>query len=159
MYLMRDDRTNTRTIDWKAIAHISQDLKLTAQEFNIPLIGVTQANRNAQKANGTDLTELSFTDSLGQDADAVLRVSKKERIDANKVMSTELWLTAPGLREGTFSGIVLGAQPCTDFLLKRVLANLEEEDEELTHGPKKGPAAGPTYKKTLADPRIPMKPK
>lgn len=137
MYLMKDDRTNQRTIDWKAIAHISQDLKLTGQEFGIPIVGVTQANRASQKSSGQDLTELAFTDALGQDADVVMRVSKKDRIDENKLHRTELWLTFPKIREGALQGIVVGGEPCTDFLYKRALTSNDYDDDEPT--PTKGP--------------------
>jgi hypothetical protein len=79
MYLMKDDRTNSRNVDWKNITNISQDLKLTAQDFDIPLVGVTQANRSADKSTGEDLTELAYADALGQDADAVFRGRDKQR--------------------------------------------------------------------------------
>lgn len=121
MYLMKDDRSNQRSVDWKQIAHISQDLKLTSQEFDVPLVGVTQANRAAQKTKGDDLTELAFSDALGQDADAVFRVSKEQRVDEQGVKHTELFLRAPGLREGVFDGIVLHAQPATNFGYIRTL--------------------------------------
>lgn len=131
MYLMRDDRSNQRSIDWKQIAHISQDLKLTAQEFDIPVIGITQANRAAEKSKGEDLTELAFSDSLGQDADAVFRASKKDIVDENtKIKRTEILLTAPGLREGTFDGIVLKAQPATHFDYLRTIVATDDDKKQ-----------------------------
>lgn len=78
-YLMRDDRSNTRSADYKATMHISQDLKRTANDFEIPIVGLTQANRNAQHTTGEDLTELSFSDSIGMDADCVYRTIKDIR--------------------------------------------------------------------------------
>jgi replicative DNA helicase len=138
MYLMKDDRTNQRSIDWKQIAHISQDLKLTCQNFDIPLIGITQANRAAQKAKGEDLTELAFSDALGQDADAVFRVSKTEKFNEHtKKKETELLLTAPGLREGKFEGIVIHGEPCTNFGYIRTIVNLEESEADGGYGDKK----------------------
>lgn len=162
MYLMRDDRTNQRTVDWKAIAHISQDLKLTAQEFEVPLIGVTQANRGSQKSAGEDLTELAFSDSLGQDADAVFRVSKKERIDDHKIKQSEIWITAPGLREGKFEGIVVGGNPCTDFSFKRLLTGMEKDDDAAQQSNQKQrsnqPSVSPNYKNSFVqDIRPPLK--
>jgi replicative DNA helicase len=135
MYLMKDDRSNQRTIDWKQVAHISQDLKLTCQEFEIPLIGITQANRAADKSKGEDLTELSFSDSLGQDADAVFRVSRVVRIDESGQKRTELYMTAPGLREGTFEGMVLNGQPATNFEYIRTMV---AEDAEAAYGDRRG---------------------
>jgi hypothetical protein len=130
MYLMKDDRSNSRSIDWKNIAHISQDLKLTAQEFEIPIIGVTQANRGAEKSKGEDLTELAFADNLGQDADAIFRVSKTERCDESTggLKKTELFITAPGLREGKFDGIIVNGEPATDFSYIRTIVNTDMQE-------------------------------
>lgn len=130
MYLMKDDRSNSRSVDWKNVAHISQDIKLMAQEYDIPIIGITQGNRAGQKSKGEDLSELSFSDSLGQDADAVLKTSLKKRIDDQGITRTELSLTAPGLREGQFDGIVLNAEPATnfDFIRKMIPEDYEQED-------------------------------
>jgi len=148
MYLMKDDRTNSRSIDWKNVAHISQDLKMMAGDFDIPLVGVTQANRGAEKSKGEDLTELSYADALGQDADAVFRVSKKKVIDeATKQQNIEITLTAPGLREGNFDGIVLRAHPATHFEFLRVLKGEEEKEG---YGDK-----NKQFRRTFVDPRIP----
>jgi replicative DNA helicase len=137
MYLMRDDRSGQRTVDWKAVAHISQDLKLTAQEFDIPLIGVTQANRAAEKAKGEDLTELAFSDSLGQDADAVIRVTRHASVDQEtKFHRTELHLNFPGLREGRLDGIVIHGQPATDFSFIRSIISADEQTKEKEYTPK-----------------------
>ena len=133
MYLMRDDRDNKRSVDWKNIANISQDLKLTAQNFNIPLIGITQANRAADKSKGEDLTELAYSDSLGQDADAVFRVSKKEIVENND-KKTFLYFTAPGLREGKFEGIVLNANPGFDFGYVRTIVDQAEAADDTSYG-------------------------
>lgn len=131
MYLMRDDRSQTRTVDWKSITHISQDLKLTAGEFNIPLIGITQANRGAEKTKGEDLTEIAFADAIGMDTDLALRVIKKVITDEHtKQKRTELMLTAPGFREGTFDGIVINGAPATNFdYLRTIIATDELKDD------------------------------
>ncbi len=156
MYLMKDDRTNSRSVDWKNIAHISQDLKLTCQDFEIPLIGVTQANRASDKAKGEDLTELAYADALGQDADAVFRVNKKIRIDEQNVKHPELYLTAPGLREGVFDGIVIHGQPATDFSYIRTIVEADaEEAEKAAYGNKNG--THKPFKSSTMDPKIPAK--
>lgn len=117
MYLMKDDRSNTRSVDWKNIAQISQDIKGMAQDEDIPVVGITQATRASAKEGGKqDLTGLAYSDSLAQDADAAFHIDKRERIDQNtKRQITELFLTAPGLREGKFDGIVIHGEPATDF--------------------------------------------
>ena len=152
MYLMKDDRTNSRNVDWKNITNISQDLKLTAQDFDIPLVGVTQANRSADKSTGEDLTELAYADALGQDADAVFRVSRQVKIDeATKQKTTELILKAPGLREGVFDGIVLEANPAIDF---RYLRTLTDKGETEDNGYQGGGADKPKYRKSFVEPRF-----
>lgn len=142
MYLMKDDRSNTRSVDWKNVAHISQDIKLMCQEFDIPIIGVTQGNRGGQKSKGEDLTELSFSDSLGQDADAVLKTSLKKRIDDQGRTRTELALTAPGLREGQFDGIILNAEPGVNFDFIRKMIPEDFESDDYSDKPKRG---GPNH--------------
>lgn len=149
MYLMKDDRKNIRSVDWKNIANISQDLKLTANDFNIPVFGVTQANRASEKSLGDDLTELAYADALGQDADAVLRASRKVRIDEQtKQKITEVYITAPGLREGVFEGIVLNAHPAVRFEYARTLVS-KEEAEDSDYGKPKA-----KYRRSNLDPRI-----
>lgn len=151
MYLMKDDRTNQRSIDWKQVAHISQDLKGTAQEFDIPVIGVTQANRASDKSKGEDLTELAFSDSLGMDADFVLRVNRSVKIDENtKQKKTEVLINAPGLREGVFDGIVIKGEPASDFsYLRTIVSTDEDKKEEYAEKQKKGPA----FSRSFAPPK------
>lgn len=117
MYLMRDDRTKVRTIDWKAVAHISQDLKQTARMFQIPIIGVTQANRGADKdPKKADLSELAYADAIAQDCDLCLRVHKQ------KDQSSQDWeivLSIPGGRETQLDSFVIHGCAATNFGFKR----------------------------------------
>ena len=136
MYLMRDDRSGKRDVDWKAIAHISQDLKLTAQEFGVPLIGVTQANRGSE-GKESSLSGLGYSDSFAQDADAVFQVSRRKVVDPETgIKKTELYLNCPGLREGELDGIVVNGNPGSDFSYIRTLVGevQEGEDGEVNHG-------------------------
>lgn len=157
MYLMMDDRSRSRSVDWKNMAHISQDLKLTAQDFDIPVVGVTQATRAADKSKGEDLTELAYADAFGQDADAVFRVSKKDVIDENNQKRTELYLTAPGLREGKFDGIIVRGEPATSFDYIKTIIDMEAEDDgkhESAYGSK---GSSSPFKKGDVGPKIPLK--
>lgn len=118
MYRMRDDRQNIRTIDWKAIAHISQDLKDTASVFQVPVFGITQANRGANKdPKKSDMEEVAYSDALAQDCDLCIRVSKQ--ID-QATHEPELVLTFPGARETSLEAFVIHGIPATNFLFKRV---------------------------------------
>jgi replicative DNA helicase len=149
MYLMKDDRSGSRTVDWKNIAHISQDLKLTAQEFDVPVVGITQANRGAEKTKGEDLTELAYADSLGQDADAVFRVRRIVKCDESTggIKKTELHITAPGLREGVLDGIVINGTPATDFSYIRNITSADMGDEPTYTKPQAQRPGGATFSK------------
>lgn len=167
MYLMKDDRTKSRTIDWKNITHISQDLKGTARAFQIPVVGITQARRGAEKTHGEDLTEIAYADALGQDADAVYRVKKQVKLDPQtKRRVIELLIMAPGLREGIFDGMILDVWPAYRFELKKVLTALDnieghdryDEASSEPSGPARLRAPSPfTRAGILRDPKIPMR--
>lgn len=117
LYLMRDDRVKARTIDWKSIAHISQDLKRTAGIMNVPVIGVTQANRGASKDPAqADLAELAYADALSQDCDLCMRVSKQKDTSTGE---NEIVLSFPGSREGTLEHFVIHGLPAVNFGYKR----------------------------------------
>lgn len=117
MYLMRDDRQKVRSIDWKAVAHISQDLKGTARIFQIPIIGVTQANRGADKdPKKADLAELAYADAIAQDCDLCLRVHKQKDQNTN---DWEIVLSIPGGRETQLDGFVVNGMACSNFEFKR----------------------------------------
>ncbi len=117
MYLMRDDRKKVRTIDWKSVSHISQDMKQTARMFQIPVIGVTQANRGADKdPKKADLVELAYSDALAQDCDLCIRVHKQKDPSSGE---PELVLSIPGSREGKLDAFVIHGIPAVNFNFKR----------------------------------------
>lgn len=119
MYLMRDDRSRIRTVDWKSITHISQDLKQTARQFQIPIIGVTQANRGADKdPKKADLAELSYADALGQDCDLCLRVHKQKD---QASQDNEIVISIAGGRETLLDAFVIHGHPGTNFGFKRAM--------------------------------------
>jgi replicative DNA helicase len=117
MYLMRDDRQRSRNIDWKSIAHISQDLKRTALQFDIPLMATTQANKQAEKdPRKADLMEIAYADALGQDCDLAMRVTKQKDQATHEF---EIVISLPGSREGTLEGFVINGIAATNFNFKR----------------------------------------
>ena len=158
MYLMRDDRQKVRTVDWKAIAHISQDLKRTAQEFQVPIIGITQANRKAEKnAQNADLGEIAYADSLAQDCDLAIRVQK--RMDKKGQQTEEgrgvpeLVLALPGMREGDLDAFLINAVPAVDFSFKSAVVGKDEDDEEEQSKKGKGSRRGSGH---IAPPTVPQ---
>lgn len=143
MYLMRDDRAKTRTVDWKSISHISQDMKQTARTFQIPIIGVTQANRGADKdPKKADLAELSYADALGQDCDLCLRVHKQKD---QASQDNEIVLSIAGGRETLLEAFVIHGHPGTNFGFKRAMVNDPNNPTPTPHnngGGKKGGGGG-----------------
>lgn len=115
IYLMADERSSTRTGDWKNLTHVSQDLKSLAHEYQIPLLESHQGNRSSVKrAPGQDAEDYSDVGfSLGpiQDADFVMRTQKQEGPDGD----TQLVITLPAVREAKIDKFVLNAHPAVDF--------------------------------------------
>ena len=136
MYLMRDDRQKIRTIDWKAVAHISQDLKHTATQFNIPIIGITQANRGADKdPKKADLSELAYADAIAQDCDLCLRVHKQKDQATN---DWEIVISIPGGRETQLDSFVINGCAAHNFQFKRLIVSADPNNN-----PQQNPASGP----------------
>jgi len=129
LYLMNDDRGGKKTVDWKAIAHISQDTKKTAREFKIPILATAQANRGADKdVRNADVSEIAYSDALGQDTDFSIRVGK--RIDKS-TKEPELVMAFPGSRETDLDALLIHGIPAVNFQLKSTfVTDPDREDEE-----------------------------
>jgi len=69
VYLLEDERR--ASAKWERVTNITRDLKNLAQNYKIPIVGTTQLNRNASEGN-IDLSHISYSDSVGQDADIVI---------------------------------------------------------------------------------------
>lgn len=72
-YRMRNDRNGQRSMKWQDQAAITQDLKHAAQQCKVPLVGITQRNREKDE---TDMGDVSYTDASGQETDLGLRIVK-----------------------------------------------------------------------------------
>lgn len=114
MYLMRDGRSSNRTVDWKQISHISQDIKGMAQYLSCPVVATTQANRQGARTVSDDLDDVSFSDSLGQDADVLIRIFKGRNPYGD---GASIALTFPGVREADLNPFLIHAKPGLDFSL------------------------------------------
>ena len=136
VYLMKDDRQSARNVDWKSMSHISQDLKDTAATCKIPLIAVTQANKTGSKTKPQDATvdEVAYSDSFGQDADLVMKVTKRRDEMKNE---PELFISFPASRESELNAFVIEGKPAVSFGFKRAVLAQDEEDEEESEAPKK----------------------
>lgn len=76
-YHLHTERVSSNT-RWVQIAALAEDLKLMAIDFQIPLIGTTQANREGEKKMGSDLTEVADADNIAREADLIIRVIKRK---------------------------------------------------------------------------------
>lgn len=110
-YLMLNDRSGKQSMDWKDLLSISQDIKGTAQNFGVPIIGSMQANDK----------ERVFGARVEQDADLVLRVEKVP-LEGD---GARLILRFPKARETPVSGFILDALPAVYF---RFLQQLRDDD-------------------------------
>lgn len=157
LYLMRDERGGQKSADWKAITHISQDTKTTARDFNIPILATAQANRKADKdVKNADVSEIAYSDSLGQDTDFSIRVGK--RIDQSS-KEPELVMAFPGSRETDLDALLIHGIPAINFGLKSTFV-ADPDREDVEEEKKKNAANGHSngYSKPNAYPTSPTIP-
>jgi len=90
MYLLSDDGRSTSR--WESISNISRGLKKLAQSKKIPVIATTQFNRAADevKMDKVTLSNLGFSDSIGQDADVVLGLFRTRDMEMNNEMRVRM---------------------------------------------------------------------
>ncbi|KKN98612.1 hypothetical protein LCGC14_0147240 [marine sediment metagenome] len=130
IYLMRDDRSTSKTSDWRAMYNITQDLKELAQSTKIPIIGTTQQNRSAVKAKnkgGSDVDDIAYADSFGQDADLIIRLR------FNKSEGYIDWVLT-GARETALYGFRARARLAQDLRFLGLIEENYEEDQNRKDG-------------------------
>lgn len=106
-YRMRNDRNGQRSMKWQDQAAITQDLKHAAQQAQIPVVGITQRNRDKETS---DMGDVSYTDASGQETDLGLRIVKGG-IDPGG--HTKLSIYVAGAREIKADGFRLKVIPST----------------------------------------------
>lgn len=111
VYLMRNDRSGVRSVKWSEQSAISQDLKDTAQDYNIPILATLQANRKSEDDKGGSAANMAFSDSYAQDCDLAAEILKK-RIDK---FHNELALAITASRETNIAGLAIHGDPCENF--------------------------------------------
>jgi replicative DNA helicase len=99
---------------WESMTGISRGLKDMATTLNIPVIGITQANRDAKKGKGDDVSELAYADALGQDADIAMRAIRHFDEELGEHVVT--WSFAK-VREGLIRPFSVYARAANDFSL------------------------------------------
>lgn len=118
MYLLLDDQKSTNK--WEGITNISRNLKRMAIKKKVPILATTQFNRAAEeiKIDRVTLSNLGFSDSIGQDADVVLGLFRTKDME----MNDELKVRMLKVREG---------EP-KDFMLQWDLRRMDFKTLELS---------------------------
>lgn len=62
--------------DWRAVARLSQELKLVAAQSQVPIIAAAQISRAGAGREPPKAEHLAGSDAIGQDADAVITLSQ-----------------------------------------------------------------------------------
>ena len=100
-YLMEDEQGAKE--DWARITHITRDLKKTAKALHKPIVINTQADQNTSKKNGPGLSDIKYTQAIGQDSDLVMSLFRDEIMLEDK----EMGLRVLKQREGTLGKVYL----------------------------------------------------
>ena len=126
-YRLRDDRTGRNDYDWKVQSGITQDLKHLAQNLQIPIIGITQANRSSPKMSMQEgMEDASFTDATGQEADLGIRVVKGSK----SPFGVSISMICAAARELEMHGFKIKVKPFTRCDFEGFLEAPAEGEEE-----------------------------
>lgn len=142
IYLMKDDRGSGKNAKWDAMTNISRDLKKTAQMFDVPVVGVTQGNRQADKDHKqADLREIGYADAPGQDADLILRVDKRKTDNGE----TEIYVSVVGFRHGSgkLDCFSIHFHPCVNTEFHRII-NADDSQAQQQPQTKASPKGRPS---------------
>lgn len=124
-YRMRDDRSGRVDYDWKVQAALSQDLKSMAQRLQVPVIGVTQANRKSDKMSMQEgMEDVAFADAGGQETDFGLRIVKGRK-NPEFAYAHDIYAIVAAAREMEQSGFRLSFKP---FVRYKFMNWLDEQD-------------------------------
>jgi archaellum biogenesis ATPase FlaH len=77
IYLMADKSTAST---WEKLTDVSRSLKAMADGAGVPIIGLTQASRQAVDRR-IEIGHIAYSDALAQDADLVLTINKEDDRD------------------------------------------------------------------------------
>jgi replicative DNA helicase len=117
MYLMKDSKGGKGQKDNFRVQNISRDIRQMVLTLGIPVAATLQATRSASGHQQANLEEISFSDSVGQDATAIMRVVNENRHpDYNDRDIVNL--IVGGSREWQFSGCRVYAEcaECFDYI-------------------------------------------
>ncbi len=78
-YLQIAEATDKRVKRHEQVSHISRELKSLAKELDVPILALSQLNRESTKFERPQLHHLAESGSLEQDADAVLFIYRESK--------------------------------------------------------------------------------
>jgi len=76
-YHLRTGREKESTQRWQRVAELAEDIKGMAEDEEIPIIAVHQANRLGEKTHGQTMADMSDSDVIAREADLVVRILKR----------------------------------------------------------------------------------
>jgi replicative DNA helicase len=134
LQLMRHEAGNRE----QEISQISQGLKAIAKEFNIPVIALSQLNRDCEKRSDKmpQLSDLRESGAIEQDADIVGFIHRPEKYGINTVWVNDAEISSKGVMLFIFAKNRNGA--CVPFALyysSDALTNLTDEEPGLINEP------------------------
>lgn len=117
-YRMTNDRTGRSSRKPAEQAEITMDLKNATQRLKVPIIGVTQRNRQGENDKTEEeetATDVAFTDAGGQEADLFIRWSKGQKHPDGSINITGM---IAGAREIEPGGMLFRVKPASrwDFV-------------------------------------------
>ncbi len=82
---------------WEKITHITGGLKQSARTLGIPIIAISQTNKDSYQA-GADLSNISYSRSIGQDSDLVFGLHQTPDMREAKQMEVRMLKNRDGQR-------------------------------------------------------------
>lgn len=136
MYLLSDVNSTKRTQDHQRVMNISRDIRGMVLHTRTPVIATMQANRAASKHTDGELSEIAYSDGVGQDATIAWRVM-------NETATNTIANVMAGSREFKLRGFRLNGKPATDFSFHSIMTDDDiktaekNDDPEASKKPKK----------------------
>lgn len=75
-YHMNSSRSEQLTVRWQRVATMAEDVKAYAEDAQLPIVAVHQANRLGEKTYGNTMADLADADVIAREADLIIRVLK-----------------------------------------------------------------------------------
>lgn len=107
------DGGSSRQPRHEVIAEISRELKGLAQELHVPILALAQLNRESEKQNEPQLTNLGESDAIGRDADTVsfIHILSEEIEKRNRAEDYQVVFKVRKNRQGSLGEVSLGFRP------------------------------------------------